>query len=81
MEKRKYVLDRSTYKSIKAMDKEQLTECLTRIYNSGVMEANQFSPSVEEIRTSVSEVKGIGEARLNEIMKAIEDLFKSKENG
>lgn len=84
MEKKKFgrspfLLDRNTYKSIKAMDKEKMTECLARIYNSGVMEANKFTPTVEEIRTAISEVKGIGDARLNEIMKAVEDLFISKE--
>lgn len=91
------VLDRATYKRIKAMDRKQMEVCLTNIYNSGVndakngeVEADNASPAEttaapaenaasgitqDAIREAISGVKGIGEARLNDIMEAVSKLF------
>lgn len=91
------VLDRATYKRIKAMDRKQMEVCLTNIYNSGVNdaksgeldeEASAVNVQVAEtapastsgvtpdaIREAISGVKGIGEARLNDIMEAVSKLF------
>ena len=90
------VLDRATYKRIKAMDRKQMEVCLTNIYNSGINdakngevdeEASAVNAQVAEaapassgvtpdaIREAISGVKGIGEARLNDIMEAVSKLF------
>ena len=67
------ILDRATYKKIKAMNKEQLTDFLC-----GQKDAETSAIDFEELRTKIGAVKGIGEARLNEIMQVIEDEMTSK---
>lgn len=72
------ILDRATYKKIKAMNKEQLTDFLCDIYRSGQKDAETSAIDFEELRTKIGAVKGIGEARLNEIMQVIENEMTSK---
>ncbi|MBO5384618.1 MAG: hypothetical protein J6A30_10005 [Ruminococcus sp.] len=85
------VLDRTTYKRIKAMDRKQMEVCLTNIYNSALNDAKNGEAAEstdnnntaeascgvtpEAIREAISGVKGIGEARLNDIMEAVSKLF------
>ena len=83
------VLDRTTYKRIKAMDRKQMEICLTNIYNSALNDAKNGEIETAEantaevscgvtpdaIREAISGVKGIGEARLNDVMEAVSKLF------
>ena len=62
------ILDRATYKKIKAMNKERLTDFLCDIYQSGQKDAETSAIDFDDLRTKKGAVKGIGEARLNEIM-------------
>ena len=63
-------LDRELYRKIKGMDKNEMAGFLERIYAMG---ANDNSVDVELLRERIGQVKGIGEARLNEIMGIIEE--------
>ena len=63
-------LDRELYRRIKGMDKTELTNFLERIYAMG---AEDNGIDLELLRERIGQVKGIGEARLNEIMKIIEE--------
>ena len=68
-------LDRSLYKKIKTMDRLKMEETLQSVFNFGFKEALQFRNNVMDlnvIRREISKIKGIGENRLNEIMKVIE---------
>lgn len=63
-------LDRELYRKIKGMDKNEMAGFLERIYAMG---AKDNSVDVELLRERIGQVKGIGEARLNEIMGIIEE--------
>lgn len=65
-------LDRELYRKIKGMDKTEMTGFLERIYAMGA-EDNK-GVDLELLRERIGQVKGIGEARLNEIMGIIEEL-------
>lgn len=82
-EKNPIVLDRTTYKRIKSMDRKQMEVCLTNIYNSGISDAAEAgstagSVSIDDIKTAISGIKGIGEARLNDIMDAVAKLYNTE---
>lgn len=63
-------LDRELYRKIKGMDKSEMTGFLERIYAMG---AEDNAVDLELLRERIGQVKGIGEARLNEIMGIIEE--------
>lgn len=68
-------LDRLLYKKIKTMDRLKMEEILQSVFNYGVKEALQLKNNVMDlnlIRREISKIKGIGENRLNEVMKVIE---------
>lgn len=65
-------LDRELYRRIKGMDKKEMSDFLERIYAMG---AEDNGVDLELLRERIGQVKGIGEARLNEIMKIIEENF------
>ena len=65
-------LDRELYRKIKGLDKTEMTGFLERIYDMGA-EDNK-GVDLELLRERIGQVKGIGEARLNEIMGVIEEL-------
>ena len=63
-------LDRELYRRIKGMDKNEMSDFLERTYAMG---AEDNVIDLELLRERIGQVKGIGEARLNEIMKIIEE--------
>lgn len=63
-------LDRELYRRIKSMDKKEMSDFLERIYAMG---AEDNAIDFELLREHIGQVKGIGEARLNEIMGIIEE--------
>lgn len=69
------LLDRELYRKIKNMDKKALNTFIHNIYNTGkadaLSEIDNAEINIEQIRTEISEIKGIGEARLNQIMDII----------
>ena len=63
-------LDRELYRRIKGMDKNEMSDFLERIY-AMVAEGNAID--LELLMERIGQVKGVGEARLNEIMGIIEE--------
>ncbi len=66
------MLDRATYKKIKGMTREEMQNFLTNYYNNVMEDAETSTLDLGELRKEISSIKGIGEKRLDEIMKAIE---------
>lgn len=64
-------LDRELYRKIKGMDKSEMTGFLERIYAMG---AEDNAVDLELLRERIGQVKGIGVARLNDIMGIIEEF-------
>ncbi len=62
-------MDRDLYRKIKGMDKKEMSDFLERIYAMGA-EDNKCV-DLELLRERIGQIKGIGEARLNEIMRVI----------
>lgn len=66
------VLDRSTYKKIKSMSREEMQKFLTNYYYNVMEDAPTSSVDLKELRAELSNIKGVGEKRLDEIMSVIE---------
>ena len=75
-------LSRNTYRRIKAMDREQLSEYVTRVYLSGY-EAGRKAATPELLFRTFREVllsiDSIGPTRADAIMKKLSDTFALKE--
>lgn len=76
----KYSLDRETYRAVKKMDRAQMEQMLTNVYVSGKNDAESACIDFDELRTAISQIKGIGESRLNEIMDVIQRFMENTEN-
>ncbi len=78
----KNLLDRILYRQIKSMDKDTMTRTLANIYQMGKDDAMQGIDAVDidldKMRSEIGAVKGIGEARLNQIMEIIKDNLNIK---
>lgn len=72
------ILDRSTYKAVKAMDRQKMEQWINNVYISGLNDASGDGVSLEEIQNTIAKVDGIDETRLKAIMTAIGELYKSK---
>lgn len=73
------ILDRTLYKKIKQMNRQDMISFLKNIYQMGYDDALNNSIidfDTEKLRFEISKIKGIGEARLDEIMKVIERYVK-----
>lgn len=68
----KQLLDRALYKKIKGFNKEAMESFLNDIYDLGRQSAEV---DTDKLRERLSQIKGIGEKRLDEIMDAILDEF------
>lgn len=76
MSENKSQISRDTYKKIKAMNREQMNDFLTGIYQEGV---NDSQIDLDELREVIGSVSGIGEVRLNQIMDAIAAHYGTEE--
>ena len=76
MSENKSQISRDTYKKIKAMNREQMNDFLTGIYQEGV---NDSQIDLDELREIIGSVSGIGEVRLNQIMDAIAAHYGTEE--
>ncbi len=69
------LLDRELYRKIKNMNKSELNNFINNVYNTGkedaLSEVEIAKINIEQIRIEISEIKGIGETRLNQIMDII----------
>ena len=66
------MLDRATYKKIKAMSREEMPNFLTNYYNNVMQDASEATLDLDELRKEIGGIKGVGEKRLDEIMAVIE---------
>lgn len=68
----KIVINRDVYKKVKAMNREQMNDFLISIYQDGYNDGyNDSQLDLDELRSVIGSVSGIGEVRLNQIMEAI----------
>lgn len=71
----KELLNRSLYRQIKSMDKNELSRTLNNIYEMGKEDAMKGIEAIDidmdKLRSQIGAVKGIGETRLNQIMEII----------
>lgn len=73
MLKEKYSgLDRDTYKKVKSMNRERMEQFLADIYDLGKNSNQEAVVDFVEMRKRISEIKGIGEKRVEIIMNVVE---------
>lgn len=74
-----YTLTRETYKRLKSFNRVQMQEFISEVYRGAEENAASVVDDVdfEELRSRIGEVKGVGEARLNDIMDVIKEYFGS----
>ena len=65
------LLDRELYRKIKRMDRNAMESLIQDFYNMGAASV-ELEVDTDKLRSDIGAVKGIGEARLNEIMEIIE---------
>jgi endonuclease III-like uncharacterized protein len=66
------ILDRATYKKIRGMSREEMQNFLTNYYHNVMEDAPTSSVDFKGLRAELSNIKGVGEKRLDEIMSVIE---------
>lgn len=69
----KKLLTRELYRQIKKKNQEEMEDFVQNVYKSGFNDADSGARSVnlDDLKKDLSQIKGIGEARLEEIMKVI----------
>ncbi len=65
-------LDRVLYRKIKGMNREALESLIQEFYNMGKESVEKLDVDIEALKAEISAIKGIGEARQDEIMKVIQ---------
>ena len=72
----KEIIDRDTYKSIKKMNREELTKFILK-YGDELLEQQGVKSTLDltVLEERLSKINGIGSKRLNEIMTVIEDFL------
>jgi len=76
----KEIIDRDTYKSIKKMNREELTRFILK-YGDELLEqqGDKSSLDLTVLEERLSKINGIGSKRLEEIMAVIESFLTEKE--
>lgn len=68
------VIDRSTFRELKSMSKDQLTEFLCNFYNNAQRDLiNDLN--TDELRSRLKSIKGIGDSRAEEILKILQEMI------
>lgn len=73
------ILDRATYKKIKAMTREEMQNFLTNYYNNVMQDTSDATLDFDELRKEIGGIKGVGEKRLDEIMDVIKKHLATNE--
>jgi hypothetical protein len=79
MEKR--LIPRDDYRKIKAMSRQEMSEFFYNFSNDIAQDAvseSTVSINLEDMKARIGQIKGIGSARLDEIMDVIEEFFNKK---
>ena len=70
---KQFTLTREMYKKIKCMTREQMQVFLTTVYVDGMKSVDTVNIDLDKLREEIGAVKGVGESRLNEIMRIINE--------
>lgn len=70
------IIDRETYRKIKKMTREEQHDFLMKYADNLLRENGAEEIDLSNMREDIGKVKGIGEKRLDEIMKIIEGYLK-----
>ena len=72
----KEIIDRDTYKSIKKMNREELTKFILK-YGDELLQQQGYKTTLDltVLEERLSKISGIGSKRLEEIMKVIEEFI------
>ncbi len=76
------ILDRTLYKQIKNMKREEMEAFLKRIFENGYKKAvneqgaASSSADFEKLREEIGKINGVGAKRLDEIMSVLENELK-----
>lgn len=73
---KKYFLEASTFRTIKAMDYSEMNDWLKRYYQAAYEDGIEAVPGADitDVLKAIGEVKGIGPKRLAAIKEALEKL-------
>lgn len=75
----KDIIDRTMYKDIKNMNREQMESFLKRVFENGYRKAVEDNAGVKadmgKLREEIGKINGIGNKRLDEIMSVIENTI------
>lgn len=77
------LLDRELYRRIKSMNRDDMENTLRRMYQMGydaALASGTVDLDMEKLRADISQIKGIGQSRLEEIIAVIENNLKSGES-
>ena len=66
----KEIIDRDTYKKIKKMNREELTDFILR-YGDELLNSEEKIIDLSTLQAELNKIKGIGDKRLEEIMVVI----------
>ncbi|RGG63447.1 hypothetical protein DWW96_10925 [Eubacterium sp. AF17-7] len=71
----KETMNRKMYKKIKTMDRREMAEYLTNLYQEGINAGRKRMVTPEQINEEIKKVKGIGEVKRQAIMEKITQLY------
>ena len=78
----KQMMSRDDYRRIKAMSRQEMSDFFYNFSNdiaNTAVEDSAVSINLDDMKAKIGQIKGIGSARLDEIMNVIEEFF-NKEN-
>ena len=72
------LVNRALYKHIKSMNRAEMERFVRNIFNQGYQRAKEETQPIDydSLKADLSQIKGIGESRLNEIMTVIDNHIK-----
>lgn len=68
-------VDRDTYKQVKKMDRERMSQFLGDVYDMGYKDGQSECISLIEIEKRFSEISGIGEKRVKILMDVLTEYL------
>jgi endonuclease III-like uncharacterized protein len=70
---KQYELNRKKYKEVKKMDHGQMSDFCKELWSEGYEagKAETEGPTEEEVRTALLSIKGVGEKKVEDIMRAV----------
>jgi len=74
------ILDRGLYKKIKSMDRATMNSFIQDVYQQGADSTDAKAIDYDALKADLSQIKGIGESRLAEIMEVIDRHMGSVSN-